>query len=466
MLVFLILWVCDLAAILTAIILSALLSISPEVIHGSRYTLANLNLQYMYLLQCFVWYFSSKSTGLYEDPFTKRYSNETFIVLKNLVFQIVSLVLVLFAVKEHVLTRTFVLSYSILLVILVLSEKIIVHLILRWLRHRLLGASNVLIVGANEMATEVGNKLAERSLGYNVIGYIDDGESKKKNDGVLGDIGGLAGITQHYPIDLVVVALPKNKMHHLDQIVDICRNQFIEVKIIPDLVSYHLKGHKFTFLGDVPVVSIDIDKLAEPHWRMAKRAFDIGLTAVLTILIFVWLLPIVIVLQKIFNPGRIFHRSSRWGKGGTSFTIYKFRTMEMQPVYMSEDNAFNPTMKEDKRVTAFGRILRKSSIDELPQFFNVLKGDMSIVGPRPLESKEAEEMKDLLKRYLLRHFVRPGLTGWAQINGLRGGTRDRSLMQKRIDLDNWYINNWTFGLDIQIVLVTALTVVTGDSNAY
>jgi lipopolysaccharide/colanic/teichoic acid biosynthesis glycosyltransferase len=125
-----------------------------------------------------------------------------------------------------------------------------------------------------------------------------------------------------------------------------------------------------------------------------------------------------------------------------------------------------PTDRNDLRVTKFGRFLRKTSLDELPQFYNVLKGDMSIVGPRPLDSKEAVLMKQILDNYMIRYHVRPGITGWAQINGYRGGTQDLLLMQKRIDIDNWYMHNWTIGLDIQIIFYTTVKLMTGDFNAY
>jgi len=153
-------------------------------------------------------------------------------------------------------------------------------------------------------------------------------------------------------------------------------------------------------------------------------------------------------------------------KGWYPFYIYKLSTMSIhESQQLSVDTSFR-TERDDDRVTTFGRFLRRTSIDELPQFLNVLNGEMSIVGPRPLEAQEASHMKQVLTRYMVRHYVLPGITGWAQINGYRGGTRETALMQKRIDLDNWYVSNWTLGLDLQIILITVFKILFRDSNAY
>jgi len=180
--------------------------------------------------------------------------------------------------------------------------------------------------------------------------------------------------------------------------------------------------------------------------------------------VLVWLVPIIMILQKMFNKGPIFYRSEREGIGEKYFMIYKFRTM--RSASNSDAAEEKPTSKHDERITKFGKILRKTSLDELPQFINVLRGEMSLVGPRPLDKRESLVLKNLITNYMIRHYVKPGLTGWAQVNGYRGGTEEVALMQKRIELDNWYIKNWSLGLDIQILLMTIRKIITGDSNAY
>ena len=465
-LLFLIYLIPDLAAIVLSLVISASYSISTYVIAGSTYTLAGLNLTYIGVLLCVVWYFSSKSTGLYDDLAVRPYSVEAFYILKNIIVQFLFLVLILFSMKEPLLTRTFVLSYTLILALALLTEKLVMRFVITRFTRRMHAMGNVLIIGANEMGHTLYTKLTQPPLAHNVVGFIDDDTSGSYNNVRIDSLDRLAERIEECAVTMVIIALPRHKLEYVDDIIAICQDHLVEVKIIPDLAHYRLRGYGHSFLGDIPVVSVDVDRLSETYWRFAKRLTDVVLTLILTLFIFCWLFPLVILLQKLFNPGTIFYKSERWGKGGKPFQIYKFRTMTVRVRQQSTEEKSFPTEHGDDRVTKFGRILRRTSIDELPQFLNVLKGEMSIVGPRPLEAEEAAQMKQILSNYMVRHYVLPGITGWAQINGYRGGTRDVTLMQKRIDLDNWYINNWTLGLDFQIILMTTFKLFFRDSNAY
>lgn len=258
---------------------------------------------------------------------------------------------------------------------------------------------------------------------YDILGYIDDQRKYSTLKNILGKIEDLAVVISGQTVDMVIVALPKSQIDYLD-------------KIIPDVESYYLRNFNYSFLRDIPIVSVGIDKLSEPYWRFIKRIFDVSITILLAIIIFSWFFPLLLLFQKILNPGHLFYKSERWGKGGKLFWIYKIRTMRSTDSDKADETRQVPTDKNGNRVTRFGKFLRKTSLDELPQFFNVLKGEMSIVGPRPFDSKEAVLMKQILDNYMLRYYVRPGITGWAQISGYRGGTKDLSLMQKRVDVDN------------------------------
>jgi putative colanic acid biosysnthesis UDP-glucose lipid carrier transferase len=465
-LLFLILFLCDLSLVMISLIISALYSVSPYVIHTHRVALIHLNLPYIYLLLCVAWYFSSKSMGFYDDPIAKPLSLEVVYISKNIAIQIVFLVLILFLIKEPILTRTFVLVYSFLLFVFLSTEKLFIRILLTSFKHKFYRRGNIIIIGANELASYVSKKLENHPLGYHIIGFIED-ESEVPFEGVvLGKISELETVISNQAVDMVIVALPKNKMYLLESVVPVCQNHSIEVKIIPELVSYHLKRQNYIFLGDIPVVSVDINKLSDMHWRFSKRLFDIVFTFILSVFVIWWLLPLIIVFQKTFNPGPIFYKAERWGKGGKSFVMYKFRTMKTLDNDQTHDRKDPITERNDTRATTFGRLLRRTSLDEMPQFLNVLKGEMSIIGPRPFDTGEAIQMKQVLNNYMVRHYIKPGITGWAQINGFRGGTSDLALMQKRIDLDNWYINNWTMSLDFQIVIMTAFKFVTGDVNAF
>jgi putative colanic acid biosynthesis UDP-glucose lipid carrier transferase len=446
--------------------LSVLFSLSPYVIPIHNVALVPLNLPYIYLLLCIAWYFSSKSMSFYNDPIAKPFSLEVVDIIKNITIQIIFLVLILFLIKEPILTRTFVFVYSCLLLIFLSMEKLLIRILLSSFKHKLYKMENILIIGTNELASYISKKLEHHLLGCNIIGFIEDEYWASFEGSVLGKISELECVISNKTVDMVIVALPKTKMHLLEQVVSVCQNHSIEMKIIPELVSYHLKRQNYIFLGDIPVVSVDINKLSDMHWRFSKRVFDIVFTIILSVFLFWWLLPLIMVLQKTINPGPIFYKAERWGKGGKSFVMYKFRTMKTSDTDHYHDRKETITERNDARATKFGRLLRRTSLDELPQFLNVLKGDMSIIGPRPFDTREAVQMKQVLNNYMVRHYIKPGITGWAQINGLRGGTSDLDLMQKRIDMDNWYINNWTMSLDLQIVIMTAFKFVTGDVNAF
>ena len=459
--IYLLYLVADLGAILFALLLSAMYSISSYVILHSKYTIENLDIQYFFLLLAFVWYFSARSSGLYDTSRTKVHSIDAYTILKNIFFQSVCLIILLFIIKERSLTRTFILVYIFLVIPFIFLGKIGIQLLLRVFRKKFNDVSRVVIIGANELGQNVYEKLHNNSVGYNVIGYIDDNSEAVKDINILGNLSKLKIIITEESIDMVIIALSKIDIENLENIIETCRNQIVEVKIIPDLAWYYLRDFKYSFLVDIPVVSVIIDKLTEPYWRFIKRLFDICLTIFFVITIFIWFVPIIVLLQKIFNPGPIFFRSERWGEKGKPFWIYKFRTMQN-----FDGEKVVPTEKNDSRITKFGKILRQTSFDEFPQFYNVLRGEMSIVGPRPFDSKEAALMKGTLEQYMTRYYVKPGITGWAQINGYRGGTKDITQMQKRMDVDNWYMHNWTIGLDIQIIFYTTAKIFSGDINAY
>ena len=195
--------------------------------------------------------------------------------------------------------------------------------------------------------------------------------------------------------------------------------------------------------------------------RRIKRAFDVTFSLGVILFIFTWLFPILALLVKLSGRGPVFFKQVRLGKDNEQFVCWKFRSMRMNKEADSKQ-----ATKNDPRVTAVGRFLRKSNLDEMPQFFNVLFGHMSIVGPRPHPLRLNEQYRDIIDKYMVRHFVRPGITGWAQVNGLRGETQTPELMERRVELDVWYLENWSFWLDLKIVVKTVTNMFGKDEKAY
>ena len=215
-------------------------------------------------------------------------------------------------------------------------------------------------------------------------------------------------------------------------------------------------------LGSVPVLSIRQDQLSNSlTGRIIKRTIDLIVSTLFLVTCFWWILLIVALLGKIFQPGPVFFCQRRSGLGGKEFLCIKFRSMKVN----SESDELQAT-PDDPRKTKFGDFLRRTSIDELPQFINVFLGDMSIVGPRPHMVKHTKEYSELIDKYMVRHWVRPGITGWAQVTGSRGETKELWQMEERIRKDIWYIENWSPFLDIQIIFLTIINTFKGDQNAY
>ena len=214
-------------------------------------------------------------------------------------------------------------------------------------------------------------------------------------------------------------------------------------------------------IDNMPVLKLRREPLSSPVNRIVKRIFDILVSSIFIITCFWWIYIIVAIITKITMPGPVLFKQKRNGLLGEEFTCLKFRSMKV-----NKDADRLQATKDDPRKTKWGNIMRSTSIDELPQFLNVLMGDMSVVGPRPHMVKHTEEYSRLIEKYMVRHWVKPGITGWAQVTGARGETQELWQMEDRIQKDIWYVENWTIWLDIRIILKTIKNAVCGDKQAY
>lgn len=215
--------------------------------------------------------------------------------------------------------------------------------------------------------------------------------------------------------------------------------------------------------GNIPLIAVREEPLSEFHWRFLKRSADIVISSISIVFILSWLTPLIAILNLIYNRGPVFFFQKRYGVQNKLFNCMKYRTM-----VASKEDEFVPVVENDPRITKLGRFLRRSNIDELPQFINVLKGEMSVVGPRPHSIPFNEIYKDMVNELKIRSWVKPGITGWAQINGLRGDVPDfeenKKRTIKRIENDLWYIENWSFWLDVQIILLTIWQMIKGETK--
>ena len=262
----------------------------------------------------------------------------------------------------------------------------------------------------------------------------------------IGTLSDLAAYLEKTSLDEVAITLNLNEYHKLEQIVAICEKSGVHTKFVPDYYNFISTNPYTEDLDGLPVINIRNVPLTNTMNKLIKRLIDI-IGSIIALILFSPIMLIVAILVKKSSPGPIIFAQERIGLGNKPFKMYKFRSMGIQD---PKKEAKEWTTKNDVRVTPVGRVIRKTSLDELPQFWNVLKGDMSLIGPRPERPLFVEKFKEEIPRYMIKHQVRPGITGWAQVNGFRGDTSIRS----RIEHDLYYIENWSLGLDIKILFLT------------
>ncbi|HMN04377.1 MAG TPA: exopolysaccharide biosynthesis polyprenyl glycosylphosphotransferase [Flavobacteriales bacterium] len=329
----------------------------------------------------------------------------------------------------------------------------------------LTSVKDLIIVGEGPAAEEIFQYCEDQTVrGYRFRGvFHDHAIAGPLGEHQLGGIEAAKAYAVQNRIDILYCALPGTYREQITDLMEFCERNTIRFRVIPSPDSFIpvVKTSDLTFHGAVPVSRIRKEPLEKKTNRILKRSFDIVFSFLVITLVFSWLFPILAILIKLSSKGPVFFKQVRLGEGKRKFTVYKFRSMRVNDQADSKQ-----ATKNDPRVTKVGAFLRKSNLDEMPQFFNVLLGQMSVVGPRPHPLKLNDQFRDIIDKYMVRHFVLPGITGWAQVNGFRGETNTPELMEKRVDLDVWYLENWSFLLDLKIVVKTVTNMFGKDEMAY
>ncbi len=390
---------------------------------------------------------------LYAPQRKNRFSEEMVAILKSNGASVLIVMSILFFSKEVDYSRTVLFLFFINNTLLVAVERIALRVLLRRLRAQGFNKKFMLILGAGSLGTAFLEKIRKhKEYGYEVFGFLDDDQEKQGTevDGVkvLGHIDSLPEVAAEHLIDEVILALPLGAYERLGFIINTCEKYGLKTMIIPDYFAFIPARPRVGDVDGIPLIDIRHVPLDEPNNKLLKRCFDLSLSTLALVL----LMPVLLIIAvgvKLTSPGPIFFKQERVGMNRHPFNMYKFRTMK---VSNGETSDAQWTVENDPRRTWFGTFLRKTSLDELPQFFNVLIGDMSIIGPRPEQPYFVEQFKEVIPKYMIKHHVRPGITGWAQVNGWRGDTS----IQERIKCDLYYVENWRFALDLKIIIMTIL----------
>ncbi|WP_225341010.1 undecaprenyl-phosphate glucose phosphotransferase [Lysinibacillus capsici] len=396
--------------------------------------------------------------GLYVPKRKMKFAKEISKIIQVQIYSMFVLLSVLFIVKTIDISRMFLIIYLLVGFLIIVMYRFFVKQLLRSMRTKGFNQQFVLILGAGSVGKRYIENLDNHpEYGLKVIGFLDDFKEIHSEKKVLGKIKDLSTILENKIIDEVVIALPLTVFSKYHQIIEACEKAGVRVSIVPDFYDILPATPHFERFGDLPVINVRDIPLDEYINRVLKRIFDIAFSLCAIIVISPLLLFIALGV-KLTSPGPILFKQERVGLNRRTFYMYKFRSMKHMSV---EDSNTQWTVENDPRRTKFGTFLRKTSLDEFPQFFNVLKGDMSIVGPRPERPYFVDQFKEEIPKYMVKHHVRPGITGWAQVCGLRGDTS----IEDRIEHDIQYIENWTLLFDIKIIIKTIINGFV-NKNAY
>ena len=397
-----------------------------------------------------IWLVVFRRLGLYRPMRGVRRSREMWLLINGNALGVVILIALtyLFREKEIEYSRLVFLYFGLVSTFMIAFERLCLRFLLREVRRRGYNLRYMLLVGAGKVAADIASRVRlHHELGIQMVGCLSkEGKEERGPWGmpVLGGYSDLVASLQKLDIDQVVVALPLEDNSYLPNIIGQLKDTLVDVKIVPDLYQFVSLGGAIEEFEGLPVISIQESPMSGVG-LMLKRWFDFILAIVL-IIIFSPVMLIILLAVKLTSRGPILFLQERVSIDGSPFKIFKFRTMTQD----AENDGPGWTVKGDARVTSIGKFLRASSLDELPQLFNVLRGDMSIVGPRPERPVFIEEFRKRVPNYNLRHKVPAGMTGWAQIHGWRGDTS----IDKRLEFDLYYIENWSLWLDLKILILT------------
>lgn len=362
------------------------------------------------------------------------------------------------------LSRLTFLYFYLIFTILIVFLRTSVFKFLKVYREYGNNSRGVIVVGSNDGGKHMLNFLSrDLSFGFRVLGFFDDERGNiSERYTYLGRLDEIESYLQKQTVDEMYISL--NQEHHelIPLLIRLCDQYLVRIKFVPDFRRYtHARRIKIDFYDGVPVMMFRKEPLEAPLNRIVKRVFDIVFSILVLVLVCSWLFPVLAILIKLSSKGPVFFKQERSGETNRSFTCLKFRTMKVNK--LSDEMQ---AVKNDPRITKIGAFMRKTNLDEFPQFLNVLAGTMSIVGPRPHMLAHTREYSEQISNYLVRHYAKPGITGLAQVNGYRGETKTLRDMENRVKHDIHYIENWSFFLDLKIIGKTVFNMSKGEENAY
>lgn len=419
----------------------------------------NLNIEIYLIYQSVGWIFTAVFIQFYQVyRFTTPIEIISKIVKQSVLFLLIVIAYFPFS-KQVVFNGDTIALFMIASISLITLSKLSLFYYLK--EYRIVTGSNyrsAVIIGYTPEAIQLKNLFETRNdYGYRFLGYFSD---KKSNQNIKGKLADLKPFVIENNVHEIYCSLNEISNVDLKDLIDFADENNKTIKFIPDTKEIFSKNLKIDYYDFFPVLSLKKTILHEPLIKIFKRFFDIVFSLLVVMLLLSWLVPLLAILIKLESKGPVFFKQGRPGIDENEFFCYKFRSMRIN------GTTENETSKNDPRVTRIGKFMRKSSIDEMPQFLNVLRGDMSVVGPRPHLWAQNKSYGKKIKKYMVRHCVKPGITGLAQVSGCRGEIETEKDMINRVNFDIFYIENWSLILDLEIIVQTVVNIFKGEEKAY
>ena len=408
------------------------------------------------------WILTASITGIYTGKTIVNFEIFSRRSMNAFLYFMGFIMLYLFFFHQIIISRTFIVVVLGGISMLLLANRFFYLIISQYFKKKDYLIKKILIVGYNNVAKKLVHYLENEGINSQIIGYCEEEENvhEVSNYPILSNISRTLEECRNYgATEIYSTIAPEQNTALYDLILGAERN-CIRFRLVPDLGIFMKKQLYIDYLEDMPVISLRKEPLEDLGNRIRRRLFDIFFSSLVILFVLSWLVPLIGLLILLDSRGPIFFVQSRSGKNNKTFPCIKFRTM-----VDNDQSDRQQASKNDSRITRLGAFLRRTSLDELPQFFNVLRGNMSVVGPRPHMLKHTDDYSQLLDKFMVRQFVKPGITGWAQVNGFRGETKNLYQMEKRIEHDIWYMENWSLWLDVRIIFLTIYNAIRGEENA-
>lgn len=413
-------------------------------------------LNFFWLLICFICRTYTGNNIINFESFTKRTVNVYML-------WVIAILIYLFFLRKFEISRFFIFITFINFAIGLLFNRFLYLGILYHFRSKYFLLKKILIIGYNETAKKLETYFEEEGINTQLLGFVEDEQNvtELSKHPILSNINNTIQIAKELNVEEIFSTITPEQNKYIYKLMNIAEKECIRFKIVPDFSLFINKPVYIDYIRDMPILSLRSEPLDDVGNRIKKRILDILVSFLVIVFILSWLVPLLGLLIYLESKGPIIFSQIRSGKNNKSFRCYKFRSMRV-----NNESDERQASKNDNRITKVGRFIRKTSLDEFPQFINVFKGEMSLVGPRPHMVKHTSDYSKIVDHFMIRQFLKPGITGWAQIHGFRGEITDPEQIKMRVNNDLWYLENWNVWLDIRIIFLTVYKIFKGDEKAF